>query len=155
MILVTEIVGQSRWIYFVCKWSAYCITCVTRWKCPVHHILFKRCKLDAKDAKAAKINTPNIPYKLKDCISPVFFFKFSLYLAFMSWTFWPRYTNKYVTRSREMSHMSKMFNFEFLTPLSGNLKMFNFDAYPIRIGYLVTDLWAIYQGWKHYETKRF
>ena len=44
----------------------------------------------------------------------------------------------YVTRSREMSRMSKIFNFEFLTPLSDNIKIQHFDAHPIRIGYLVT-----------------
>ena len=61
----------------------------------------------------------------------------------------------YVTRSREMSHMSKIFNFETLTPPSGNLKMLHFSANPIIIGYLVTDLWANYQCWKQYKIKEF
>ena len=37
------------------------------------------------------------------------------------------------------------FNFNFLTPLSHNFKMLNIDVNPIIIGYLVTELWAIYQ----------
>ena len=32
------------------------------------------------------------------------------------------------------------FNFYFLTPLSHNFKMLNFDAHLITIGYLVTEL---------------
>ena len=32
---------------------------------------------------------------------------------------------------------------------------FTIDAHPIRIGYLVTELWAIYQCWKQYKTKEF
>ena len=32
------------------------------------------------------------------------------------------------------------FNFNFLTPLSYNFKMLHFDANPITIGYLVTEL---------------
>ena len=32
------------------------------------------------------------------------------------------------------------FNFNFLTPLSQNFKMPNFDANPITIGYQVTEL---------------
>ena len=55
----------------------------------------------------------------------------------------------YVTQSREMSHMSKIFNFEIFTTPSSNFKMLHFDANPIKIGnlflgYLVTELWAIY-----------
>ena len=41
--------------------------------------------------------------------------------------------------------MSNNFNFEFLTQLSDNLKIQQFDANPMRIGYLVTELRAIYQ----------
>ena len=52
---------------------------------------------------------------------------------------------KYVTWSREMSNLSKNFNFNFLTPLSQFLKMLQFDANPITIGYLVTELWRIWQ----------
>ena len=55
----------------------------------------------------------------------------------------------YVTWSREMSHVSKFFNFEFLTPLSDILKMLYFDANPTRIGGLVSELWAIHQYTKH------
>ena len=61
-------------------------------------------------------------------------------------------TCTYVTRS---SHMSKIFNFEIFTPPSGYLKMLHFDANPINIGYLVTELWAIYQHWNQYKTKEF
>ena len=32
------------------------------------------------------------------------------------------------------------FNFYFLTPLSKNLKMLHFDANPLTIGYLLTEL---------------
>ena len=32
------------------------------------------------------------------------------------------------------------FNFYFLAPLSHNFKMLHFDAHPITIGYLVTEL---------------
>ena len=32
------------------------------------------------------------------------------------------------------------FNFNFLTPLSKNFKMLHFDANPVTIGYLVTEL---------------
>ena len=59
----------------------------------------------------------------------------------------------FVTRSRETSHLSKIFNFEFST--FRQLKNANFDANPVIIGYLVTELWAMYQGWKQYETKEF
>ena len=45
---------------------------------------------------------------------------------------------KYVTR--EMSHLSKILNYHFLTPLSHNVKMLHFDANPITIGYLVAEL---------------
>ena len=38
---------------------------------------------------------------------------------------------------------------------SGNLKMLHFDANPIRMEYLVTELWAIYQRWKQYKIKEF
>ena len=44
---------------------------------------------------------------------------------------------------------------EISTPLSGNSKMLHFNANPIRIGYLVTELWAIYKRWKQYKTKEF
>ena len=37
------------------------------------------------------------------------------------------------------------FNFNFLTPLSQTLKMLHFDANPITIWYLVTELWRIWQ----------
>ena len=43
----------------------------------------------------------------------------------------------------EMSHMLKIFNFKICT-ISANLQMLQFDANPIRIGYLVTELWSIY-----------
>ena len=36
-----------------------------------------------------------------------------------------------VTQTREMNHMSKIFNFEILTSLSGNLKMLHFYATPL------------------------
>ena len=42
------------------------------------------------------------------------------------------------TRSREMSRMSNIFNFELFTQLSGNLVMSN-----------------VYNGWKQYKTKEF
>ena len=58
-----------------------------------------------------------------------------------------------MTWSREISRMSKILNFEIFTPLYGNLKMLHFDANPIWNGYLVTELWAIYQCWKQYQTK--
>ena len=45
-----------------------------------------------------------------------------------------------VTRSREMSCMSKIFYFEISTPLSGNPKTLHFNANPIRIGHLVPEL---------------
>ena len=60
---------------------------------------------------------------------------------------------QYVTWSREISR--KIFNFEMSTPPSGNLKMLYFDANAISIGYLVTELWAIYQCWKQYKTEKF
>ena len=47
---------------------------------------------------------------------------------------WPC-VRSYATWSREMSqqsHMSKIFNFEFLTPPSDNFKMLHFDANPIK-----------------------
>ena len=47
----------------------------------------------------------------------------------------------------------KIFNFEISTPLSEKLKMLHFDANPIIIRYLVTELWAIYQDWKQDRTK--
>ena len=46
---------------------------------------------------------------------------------------------KYVTRSQEMSRLSKKRNSEFLTPLSHNFNMLHFAANPIKIGYPVTD----------------
>ena len=61
----------------------------------------------------------------------------------------------YVTWSREMSRMSKIFYFEFSTSLSINLKMLHFDTNPIAIGYLVAELWTFYQDWKQYKTKEF
>ena len=60
----------------------------------------------------------------------------------------------YVTRSSEMSHLSIIFNFEFSTPYSCNLKMLHVEVNPIRIECLVTELWAIYQYWKQYETQK-
>ena len=52
-----------------------------------------------------------------------------------------------MTWSREMSHMSKIFNFVFLTPFSDHLKMLHFDANPIKIGYLdyrvTSNLWVL------------
>ena len=36
-----------------------------------------------------------------------------------------------------------------------NLKMLHFDENPIRIGYLVIELWVCYQHWKQYKTKEF
>ena len=59
----------------------------------------------------------------------------------------------YVTRSREMSRMSTIFNFEISTPLSGNSRMLHFNANLIIIWYLVTELWVI--RWKQYKTKEF
>ena len=53
------------------------------------------------------------------------------------------------------NHLSKNFNFYFLTPLSQNFKMLHFDASPITIGYLVTELWSIWQCQKQYKTKEF
>ena len=38
-----------------------------------------------------------------------------------------------------------MINFNFLTPLSHNFKMLHFYANPITIGYLVTELWRVWQ----------
>ena len=74
------------------------------------------------------------------------------FLENISWDIWlPHVCFLYVTRSRAMSHLSKIFKFEF----SGNLKMLHFYANPVRIGCLVTELWAIYQGWKQYKTKEF
>ena len=52
-----------------------------------------------------------------------------------------------------MSHMSKSNNFEIFTPRYGNLQMLHFDANPIRIVYLFTELQAVYQRWKQYITK--
>ena len=52
-----------------------------------------------------------------------------------------------------MSRMSKIFNFDFSLPLSGNLKMLHFYTNLIRIGYLVTELWAIYQGKNNIKQK--
>ena len=49
----------------------------------------------------------------------------------------------------------RFFNFEISTPLSGNSKMLHFNANPITIGYLVTELWAIYKRWKQYKSKEF
>ena len=50
-----------------------------------------------------------------------------------------QYRTVNVTRLRElMSRMSKIFNFEIFTPLSGSLKMLHLDAN--HIGYLVTEL---------------
>ena len=60
-----------------------------------------------------------------------------------------------MTWSKEICRMSKIFNFEFLTPLFDNLKMLHFDTNPIHIGYLVTELWVIYQYWKQYKTHDF
>ena len=64
-------------------------------------------------------------------------------------TSWPRsniaLVNKlesYVTWSREMSHMWRIFNFEVSTPLSGHLNMLHLAANP-RIRYLVAELWEI------------
>ena len=37
-------------------------------------------------------------------------------------------------QSRKISHMSKIFNFEILTPLSSNVIMLHFDANPIQNG---------------------
>ena len=54
-----------------------------------------------------------------------------------------------------MSRMLKIFNFEFTAPPSDNFKMLHFDANPIRIGDLVTELWAIYQYYKQYKIKEF
>ena len=51
----------------------------------------------------------------------------------------PRFV--YVTRSREMSHLSTTTTkIQFLMPLSHNFKMLYFDANPIQMGYLVTEL---------------
>ena len=58
-------------------------------------------------------------------------------------------------KSGEMGHMSKIFNFDIFTQRSGDLKMLYFDANSIIIGYLVTELWAIYQHWKKYKIKEF
>ena len=43
----------------------------------------------------------------------------------------------------------------FLHHFLATLKMLHFDANPIRIRCLVTELWASYQYWKQYETKEF
>ena len=43
-------------------------------------------------------------------------------------------------KSRKTSRMFKIFSFDISTPLFGNTKMLHFDANPIRIGYLVTEL---------------
>ena len=51
------------------------------------------------------------------------------------------YTIKGNESHREISRMSKIFNFEISTPHSGNSeKLLFINANPIRIGYLVTEL---------------
>ena len=46
----------------------------------------------------------------------------------------------FVTRSRGMSHMSAIFNFEFLTLITWPFKMLHFDPNPISIGQLVVEI---------------
>ena len=54
-----------------------------------------------------------------------------------------------------MSHMSTIFYFEFLTPLS-KLTNATFWCTPHKImGCLVTKLWPIYQNWKQNKTEEF
>ena len=43
---------------------------------------------------------------------------------------------------------------EICTPCSCDLKVLNLDANHIKNGYLVTELWAMYQCWKQYITKK-
>ena len=47
---------------------------------------------------------------------------------------------KYVTWIKGNESLVENFNFYFLTPLSQNFKMLHFDAIPITIGCLVTEL---------------
>ena len=49
-----------------------------------------------------------------------------------------------------MSHMLNIFNCKILIALSGNFKMLHFDANPIRMEYLVTELWEMYELSKQY-----
>ena len=46
----------------------------------------------------------------------------------------------YVTRSRGMSHMSAIFNFEFSTLITCPFKMLHFDPNPTSIGHLVAEI---------------
>ena len=59
----------------------------------------------------------------------------------------------FVTWSREMSLLSKKFNFNFyfLPPLSYNFEMLHFDANPITNGYLASELWRICRCSKQYK----
>ena len=52
-----------------------------------------------------------------------------------------------------MSRLLRIFNFDIITPLSGNLKLLHFYAIPIRIRYIVPELWAIFKCWKQYKQK--
>ena len=59
----------------------------------------------------------------------------------------------HVTWSKGNESPVKYFQFwEFFT-IVWELQMLHFDTNPIRIGYLVTELWAIYQCWKQSKTK--
>ena len=59
---------------------------------------------------------------------------------------------QYATRLREMSHLLNIFNYEFFTPLCGNLKMLHFDANPIIIGYRVMSYEQFIEAQKQYKT---
>ena len=63
-----------------------------------------------------------------------------------------------MTWSREMSHMSKILSFEFLTPPSNNINMLHFNANPISIGSgnrVMSNLSVLKTIWKQQDLNPF
>ena len=61
--------------------------------------------------------------------------------------------DRYVTWSREVSHMSAIFNFDFSSQFTYALKMLHFDPNCIKIGHLIAEIWQIVQR-SNNENKR-
>ena len=55
------------------------------------------------------------------------------------------YNKVNVTRSRGMSHMSTIFNFDFLKSTTCPIKMLHFDPNTISIGHLVAEIWIFFE----------